>query len=138
MKKLFLLLILTLVTLKGYSPVNNCITIYYPPPICPYEALLAATGLVESGNNPMAYNPLEQACGIYQIRFIRLLDYFQRTGKRYSLRDCFNPQISKEIYLYYASQYQPSEFETIARKWNGSGVKTIEYWQKIKSKLKNT
>jgi hypothetical protein len=75
----------------------------------------------------------EEAIGAFQIRPIRLLDYNQRTGKNYKIEDCYNFEISKEIFLYYAGKIGSREYETIARKWNGSGVTTLDYWEKVKS-----
>ena len=78
---------------------------------------------------------LEQATGAFQIRPIRLLDYNQRTGDSYKIEDCYNYDISKKIFLYYAMQIGFPKYETIARSWNGSGSTTLEYWEKVKSYL---
>ena len=93
--------------------------------------------MVESGNDPCAYNHGEMATGIYQIRPIRILDYNQRTGKNYKLSDCYDIQISKEIFLYYADKKHFTDLENIAKEWNGRGAKTVVYWEKIKSILDN-
>lgn len=52
-----------------------------------------------------------------------------------SAGDCYNFQISKEIFLYYARQTGYPDYETIARNWNGSGNTTLDYWEKVKSNL---
>jgi hypothetical protein len=83
----------------------------------------------------LAYNNIEEAIGAFQIRPIRLLDYNQRTGNNYKSADCYNLRISKEIFMYYARRFEFSDYELIARNWNGSGKATLEYWEKVKSNL---
>lgn len=134
-KRLILLCFGLLVSIAGYSPQHKTLTIAIEPPIRPFKALLEATGYVESSNDPNALNTQEMAYGKYQIRKIRIVDYNRRTGKRYTLKDCYNEEISKEIYLFYAMQFHPSDLEQIARKWNGSGPMTREYWGKIKKQM---
>ena len=90
---------------------------------------------IESAGDPLAYNQLEEAVGAFQIRPIRLLDYYQRTGINYKIEECFDYDISKEIFLYYARLTGYPDYETIARNWNGSGKSTLTYWGKIKSNL---
>jgi hypothetical protein len=104
-------------------------------PAEPYKQLIYATAMVETGRDTLAYNPLEEAAGIFQIRPVRLVDYNKRTGNNYSRQDLFNYKISEEIFLYYASQIGPYNFEKIARSWNGSGQKTDYYWTRIKQYL---
>ena len=95
-----------------------------------------ATCIVESRNNPYAVNESEGACGIAQIRQIRLDDYNQRTGSKYVLEDCFDPTVAEEIYMYFANlPSYANDFCKIARAWNGSGPKTWEYWDLIKAEL---
>ena len=59
-------------------------------------------------------------------------DYNRRTGSKYKMKDLFNYEISEKIFLYYAEQIGPHDFEKISRKWNGSGPRTIHYWKKVK------
>ncbi len=136
MKKLILILCIAFYGDLAVCPPNNTLTIEIKPPISPFKALLEATAFIESSGDPNALNRKEMAFGLYQIRAIRLRDYNQRTGKSYSLQDCYNIEISKEIYLYYASKFHPSDLEHIARSWNGTGQKTVEYWHKIEKHLK--
>jgi hypothetical protein len=121
---------------KAMAPDIRTLTIVVPAPVDIYERLLAAVMQVESAGDTLAYNPLEDAYGPLQIRPIRLLDYNRRTGKTYVMRDCYRPVISKEIFLYYAVLLGP-DFEIIAKRWNGSGVKTIDYWARVKTVLNN-
>ncbi|MBN1789102.1 MAG: hypothetical protein JW830_01310 [Bacteroidales bacterium] len=100
-----------------------------------YDRLINAVIQVESLGDTMAYNLIEEATGAFQIRPIRLLDYNRKTGSNYQLEDCYNFKVSKEIFLYYAQRIGIEDYESIARKWNGSGKATLEYWDKVKSLL---
>jgi hypothetical protein len=91
--------------------------------------------MIETKGDDMAYNPLEAAAGIFQIRPIRLIDYNKRTGSNYTRKDLFTYEISEKIFLYYADQVGPYNLEQIARKWNGSGHLTTNYWDRIKRYL---
>jgi hypothetical protein len=91
--------------------------------------------MVESMGDTLAVNLSEKAYGAFQIRPIRLQDYNQRTGKKYTTKDCFNFEISKEIFLYYAENISFPDYQSIARKWNGSGKMTLVYWRKVKKYL---
>ena len=117
------------------APVRDSIIIFHTPPAEPYKKLMLATGLVESKGDTLAYNPIEEAAGYFQIRPIRLQDYNNRTGSKYTMKDMFDYSISEKIYLYYASKGSPYELEKIARNWNGSGQQTTSYWESIKEFL---
>jgi hypothetical protein len=91
--------------------------------------------MVEGMGDTTAYNPQEKAIGYFQIRPIRLVDYNRRTGNHYAMKDMFNYEISEKVFLYYASQTGPYNFEKIAKNWNGSGAKTALYWKRIKKYL---
>lgn len=138
MKKLILLLCIAFYGDLAVCPPYHTLTITVEPPIRPFKALMEATAFIESSGNPMALNRKEMAHGLYQIRSIRLRDYNSRTGKNYSFQDCYNPKISEEIYLYYASKFHPSDLESIAKDWNGKGKSNKDYWAKIKKQLKNS
>jgi hypothetical protein len=113
---------------------NNVILIKQGLGINPYLCLWEAVCKYESNNNPLAYNPREQATGIAQIRPILVRDYNQRTGKDFTIEDMYDIEISKEIFMYYASRRGPN-YEQIARGWNGSGPMTDVYWENIKRLL---
>jgi hypothetical protein len=91
--------------------------------------------MVETQYDTLAYNPLEEAVGYFQIRPIRLEDYNSRTGSTYTRQDLFNYNISEKIFLYYATGIGPYDFERIAKTWNGSGKSTILYWDQVKKFL---
>jgi hypothetical protein len=134
MKKLITILIALFYVTALYAPAGiTQFVINKPAKMEPYEALWRAVCLVESGNDSLAYNPIEQAYGIAQIRQIRLNDYAKRTGIVYTLEQCYDKEISKSIFMYYCQ----GDYEDVAKSWNGSGVKTIEYWDKVVLKLTN-
>jgi hypothetical protein len=134
-KIVFLILLFLSYTLRISAPGMNFITIFEFPPVEPYKQLALAIGIVETKNDTIAYNIIEEAAGYFQIRPIRLLDYNNRTGSNYAMKDLFNYEISEKIFLFYADQIGPYDFELIARKWNGNGRLTINYWNKIKKYL---
>jgi len=127
--------LLFLLDLRLSAPDVKVIYIPFTKPLDAYERLVNAVVMVESAGDTLAYNQLEEAVGAFQIRQIRLLDYYQRTGINYTIEECYNFNISKEIFLYYARQTGYQDYETIARNWNGSGNATLDYWEKIKSNL---
>ena len=101
----------------------------------PYDALIKAVVTIESGNNNLAYNESEKAVGSFQIREIRLTDFNNRTGKGYTHVQCYDYEISKEIFLWYACQIGPGNIELICRKWNGKISLTDDYWRKVQKHL---
>jgi hypothetical protein len=135
MKKTILLTIFLLWALKAVAPHQKALIVEYAPPCEPFERLIQAVTIVEAKGDTMAFNVVEQAAGLFQIRPIRLIDYNIRTGSNHTMDDMFDYEISKKIFLYYASQIGPYNFERIARSWNGSGVKTIDYWNKVRKHL---
>ncbi|MCU0474204.1 MAG: hypothetical protein MUC93_12720 [Bacteroidales bacterium] len=134
-KIIFVTLLLLPFALRLSAPSRESQIILYSRPIEPYKQLIRAIGIVETREDTLAYNPIEKAAGYFQIRPIRLEDYNKRTGSHYKMRDLFNYEISEKIFLYYAVQIGPYNFERIARNWNGSGPRTIHYWNKIKKHL---
>ena len=135
MKKLFLIVLMISLTIRVIAPNQKSLLIQEPSPIEPYKQLIYAVGMVEGMGDTTAYNELEMAAGYFQIRPIRLEDYNNRTGSQYTMNDMFNYEISEKVFLYFATQIGPYNIEKIAKNWNGSGAKTIEYWQRIKEYL---
>jgi hypothetical protein len=128
----FAALLLFSFTFRVAAPDRESLVIIYTSPVEPYKQLIYAIGMIETRCDTLAYNPIEQAVGYFQIRPIRLKDYNRRTGSKYKMKDLFNYEISEKIFLYYAEQIGPHDFEKISRKWNGSGPRTIHYWKKVK------
>ena len=127
--------LLLTVIFRASSPSMKTFVIFETIPIEPYKQLEYAIGFVETMNDTMAYNPFEQAAGIFQIRPIRLVEYNNQTGMKYSMEDLFRYEISKKIFVYFADQIGPYNLEQIARRWNGSGNMTTYYWNRIKQYL---
>jgi len=133
--KSILIIFFSLLAIRATAPDIKVAFISVSDPVNAYDRLVKAVVQVESEGDTLAYNLSEEAAGAFQIRPIRLLDYYQRTGKHYKIEDCYNFEISKEIFLYYARQTGYQDYETIARNWNGSGKTTQGYWEKVKSNL---
>jgi hypothetical protein len=123
------------VSFRASSPSVNSFMIFESAPVEPYRKLILAVGTVETMNDTLSYNPLEEAAGYFQIRPIRLKEYNRRTGSNYTTRDLFNYSVSEKIFLYFADLIGPYDLERIARKWNGSGHMTTYYWDRIKEYL---
>jgi hypothetical protein len=109
-------------------------------------SLFLAVAQVESGGNPKAYNPKENAAGIVQIRPCVLADVNSFYGTHYTSVDRYSPAKSKEIFSmytrywvrYYAIEDTP---EHRARIWNGGPTgylksSTKGYWKRVKANLK--
>ena len=122
-------------SVRAFAPEWNSFIVIQPLAIEPYRQLERAVAMVETIGDTLAYNPLEEAYGIFQIRPVRLLDFNRRTHSSYAMKDLFNYGISEEIFLYYADQVGPYNFEKIARKWNGAGQQTDYYWDRVKELL---
>jgi hypothetical protein len=126
---------LMLLSFDVFAPASPSLPVNEASPLRPYRVLINAIGMVETGFDTLAYNTVEEAAGFFQIRPIRLLDYNRRTGSNYQMKDMFDYYIAEKIFLYYAVNIGPYNFEKIARNWNGSGAMTIEYWKKVKAFL---
>lgn len=116
-------------TLRLSAPSNHIIYIIKSEAIMPYEAIIRAVTTVESAGDMYALNRQESAYGALQIRQIKLDWYYNETGIRYRLNDCFKESVSREIFVYHMNQY--SDVDTGIKKWNGSGRKTNEYLIKV-------
>lgn len=134
MKKLFLVFILTFAFRLLAAPGMDYLPIPRDEPVMPYEKLWRAVCIVESSNNINALNRKEQAYGIAQIRQIRINDFNKQSGRHYKTKDMFDPMKSREVFNFYC---RGLDLEQIARDWNGSGLQTRIYWNKVKKYLKN-
>jgi hypothetical protein len=135
LKRLVLVSVLLSVTFKALAPSSEWLLIPISEPVNPYKRLIYAIGMVETRCNNLAYNPFEEAVGYFQIRPVRLEDYNKRTGNHYKKKDLYNYSVSEKIFLFYAHEIGPYNFEKIARRWNGSGPKTYLYWNRVKNYL---
>jgi hypothetical protein len=132
MKRCLLLFTLFCLQLVG-SPPPVTLYIETAEAVNPYERLIKAIVEVECKGDYMALNPKELATGPFQIRPIRLRDFNQRTSSNYTLQDCFDYEISKKIFLYYALQFHYSDVRSIAIDWNKSV--TDIYYLKVLAEL---
>ena len=62
---------------------------------------LKAIKVIESSNNPLAYNAKTRCYGLYQISEICLKDFNNFHGTAYRPRDLFNPLLNKRISAWY-------------------------------------
>lgn len=134
-KIVFVTVLLILLSFRVSAPSRESLIIFDSKPVEPYKKLITAIGIVETMSDTVAYNPVEEAAGYFQIRPIRLEDYNRRTGSDYTMNDLFNYEISEKIFIYFADQIGPYDLEQIAKRWNGSGHMTISYWNRIKQYL---
>ena len=136
MRKLLIVVFLFLTSaFQAVAPGSNGFIVFESPAVNPYKDLMYAIGMVETKGNIMAFNDIENAVGIFQIRQVRIDDYNRRTDSNYALTDMFDPELSEKVFLYFASKYKPYELEKIAKAWNGSGPRTEYYWKRIKEYL---
>lgn len=124
-----------LLSLSCFAPSMDIVNIPAGGQIKPFEPLLDAISIVESGKNNLALNEAEGAYGALQIRQVRLDHYFQLTGKRYVLTDMYDYEKAKEVFIYFAMRIGDNQFEQISKRWNGSGPLTEIYWNKVKALL---
>ena len=99
---------------------------------------------VESKGNANAVS--KDCAGVLQIRPILVQDvneYLKMKGKskRFSLKDRFSPEKSKEMFILYQKRYNPkNNVEVAIRLWNGgcgySVEKTNGYLKKVMSHYK--
>lgn len=116
------------------APPAQSIVIIQSEAVNPYEKIWQAVCEVESNFDPLAYNPIEGACGISQIREVRLNDYNIRFKKKVPQIALFDVEISKSIFMAYMSEYNPDDIKGMAICWNGVSVKN-KYYAKIQKAL---
>lgn len=135
LRRILSIVIILTFSFKVFAPGNNAGVIFISQPYEPFRKLISAIGMVETKFDTLAYNSEEEAVGYFQIRPIRVQDYNERTGNNLKPVDMYCYEISEKVFLYYASEIGPYNFEKIAKSWNGSGKKTIQYWKKVKNYL---
>lgn len=135
MKKMKMMILITCIFSASLTaPPPQMIVIPAGEAIRPYEAIWNAVRFIEIGEMPNeTINYEEQAYGPGQIRQIKLDWYYNRTGIRHSLRDCFSEEVSKSIFFYHMMQYP--NIDRGIKAWNGSGPKTEIYLSKVKKVL---
>lgn len=136
MKKLFTILLFLMLFKSLPAPGYATLVVTRESAIEPYEKLWKITCFIESTNRPYVIGDNGESYGIAQIQQVRLDDYFEKTGIRYSVADCFNVDVSKKIWLYYASQFDYRDIKSISKDWNKS--KTNRYYLKVKNEFDKT
>lgn len=117
-----------------YAPIQKALYVERATVIQPYEKIIHAVVTVESNGDVYAFNKREKAYGAFQIREVRLKDYNAKTGSKYVLTDMYDYNISKKVFMYYASQYDPSDIKGICISWNGKSKKN-KYYYKVKKQM---
>lgn len=128
------LISLLLITVNLLAPGDERPILIAPVLTHPYAKIITAIGTVESNRDNAAFNKKEGAAGQFQIRAIRLKDFNHRTGIKYRLKDMYDYNKAITVFMYYASNYSPDDYEGIAKEWNKS--RTDRYWNKVKAELK--
>lgn len=107
-----------------------------------HDDVWAAICQVESGGDPDAHNPGEDARGIAQIRAIMVRDVNRILGeRRYTHDDAYDPVKAREMFDIYNAHYHPTASpERIARCWNGGPrgherSSTLGYWRRVLAEL---
>jgi len=135
--KTLLLITMLCIPLVVYGPRTTEISLPASNGINPYETLYRAIAVVESNNNPAAVNFEKNgySVGILQIRQGMVTDFNRATGKNYHLYDCFQEQVSAEIFYWHCSKFRIDDIESMSRSWNGRGPATNKYWSKVSKYL---
>ena len=135
MKTIFLVLTLLLICRSLPAPGLKELIILKPESINPYNRIFDAICKIESNNNPLAFcidiNGLSSV-GIAQIQNSRIIDFNRHTGNNYSLNDMYSPELSKVVFMHFASRINHNDIERVCKKWNGTVAMTEIYWNKIK------
>lgn len=139
MKKILLILIALTYPIIVHNSDLYVLYVEESKPIEAYSDLVYAINMVEAGLDStsfdlMAYNEAEGAIGAFQIRKCKLDDYNRLTGQNIKHDDLYNYDLSYEIFLFFARQYG-NDYETIAKRWNGSGPMTETYWKRVQDFL---
>jgi len=121
--------------------------------VIPERDLVSALILVESRGNDSAIGDRHivggEAVGALQIRPIMVREVnrilkIQKSDKRYTLKDRYDRQKTIEMfYVWKNFHHKDSDFETIARNWNGGpkgykNSRTLKYWDKVQKELDDT
>jgi soluble lytic murein transglycosylase-like protein len=112
-----------------------------------WSRVIDAIAKVESKGNPKAHNPIGDCAGILQITpgLVKQCNTWlkvKKSKKRYTLRDRYNVEKSKEMFVMVQNHYNKSNnVEKAIRIWNGgpgySVSKTNRYYKKVCGYLYN-
>jgi citrate lyase beta subunit len=141
MKAILLTVIFLLIFRAVLAPEARMLWAEAAKKIDPYKRIMNAISFVESRHQDSVINWHELAYGRYQIRQVRLDDYYQRTGMRYELIDMLDSAKAAKVARYYAVMEGWRNPERVARCWNGgveNGMRyrqTLKYWNLVKVNL---
>ena len=123
------------------------------PVVISERDLVSALILVESRGNDSAIGDRHivggEAVGALQIRPIMVREVnrtlkIQKSDKRFKLSDRYDREKTIEMfYVWKNFHHKDSDFETIARNWNGGpkgykNSRTLKYWSKVQKELDDT
>ena len=130
-KKLILTCLMSILVLTAMAQTKN---VSYN-----WDKVINAISKVESKGNPSAVS--KDCVGILQIRpiLVKQCNIWlkdQKSSKRYTLKDRYDVEKSKEMFIMIQEHYNPSHnVEKAIRLWNGgpsySKVKTENYYRKV-------
>ena len=128
MKRTIFIILLCFAWNLSSAPGRAELVILTSESINPYERIWEAICEHETSNDSTAYNEIEQAVGIAQIRPIRLKDYNIRSGNRYRLEEMYEVNKSKAVFMFYAQKIHNTD--RIIRLWNGRGPTNLRIFEK--------
>lgn len=106
-----------------------------------WNDVINAIAQVESKCNPKAYNKNGDCCGILQItqglvKQCNTILKSKKSNKRYTLKDRFDVEKSKEMFILFQEYYNSShDVERAIRMWNGgpgyTKKATNKYYNKV-------
>ena len=139
MRLIITIFILTCFSLHLKAPPFKVIYLTTGEKIMPYEAVMRAVAQVESSGNHLAVgdkNLKLWSYGKWQIRQSRLDDYHKQTGIYYRAEEMTDTIKARQVFMFYASQFDYRDIERISRCWNGgekgmSYKSTIKYYHKV-------
>jgi hypothetical protein len=142
MKKLLIILILFLCSLRLIAPEFHSIIIFPGQTFYRWglDYLSWAIAKVESNHNPLAINPVSGAIGLMQIMQPTIdeanrLAKIYKLKKHYTLNDAWSPKKSIEIWKLMNKHHNPEyELDKACRLWFGSGkeIGTGRTWEDYK------
>ena len=134
MKRMKLILILSLFSALLKAPDIKTIPILVSEAVNPYTPIVNAVSFIESSDGMKLINKKENAVGWFGIRPNKLQDYNDRTGQNITHDQCYDYETGKKILLWYISQCDYRNVLGMSRAWNGKSTKNI-YYSKIMKQL---
>ena len=132
-----MIFLLSMLFIKLSAPNFTALYIAAKEPINYYEKLIPAITWVESRDGLFTYDSRDHSVGWFHITPILVQDYNQRIKGHYRLKDFYDYNLSKKVFLYYANG---DNYEKVARRWNGGGKGvhrkcTLNYWKMVKYRV---